>query len=195
MSNGKSTRKQWDKMNKDEKNKIVIKYIIILAVAFIVFNIITSIVNGYNDVQTSFDNSSKTNQEQPKTEQTVKKLNYTFDVPSLLGKNIDSVRSVLGTPTDGSMTEPTSEQLSLGVTSWDNTFKKNGKELLVTFNPETREVTDFFIPTDDPSGATSDTQPLLEVGNLTEGSSSYTIENTKTIRDPSIFTGIVVRQN
>ncbi|MBI2420522.1 MAG: hypothetical protein HYV38_00345, partial [Candidatus Levybacteria bacterium] len=73
---------------------------------------------------------------------------------------------------------------------WDNTFKKDGKELLVTYKPSTREVIDFFVSTDDPSGATKDTKKLLEISGLSENSPSYIIEFVKVINDPNSYTGI-----
>jgi hypothetical protein len=119
---------------------------------------------------------------------------YVFDVPSLLGKSIDEIRSVLGDPIDGVQTEPTTEQIALGADEWNNTFAKSGEELLVTFNPTTRVVVDFFIATRDPSGTTSDIQHVLDVGNLTESASNYTVRPVKALMDPSVFTGVIVSQ-
>lgn len=123
-------------------------------------------------------------QEQPK------QLIYIFDVPALIGKNIDEVRTILGTPLDKELTEPSQEQLNLGANQWDNTFRKDGEDLLVTFSPLTRQIVDFFIATDDSSGKTQDKNHLLELGNLKEGDSRYNIEFVKTLKDPSYYTGV-----
>ena len=115
------------------------------------------------------------------------KLEYVFDVPSLVGRNVDEVRSVLGEPTDKDK-EPTALQSQMGVDEWQNTFTKEGRELLVTYNPTTRKIVDFFI-----SKNNADTDDsLLEAGNLTEQDSRYKIEFVKALRNPSEFTGVKV---
>lgn len=114
----------------------------------------------------------------------------TFDVPSLIGKNIDEIKNILGAPVND--IEPSKMQLEYGVDEWDKTFKKNGFELLVTYNPTTKKIIDFFIPTNDPSGSTTNTDNLLIIGNLKRNSTNYKIENVKTIKDPSLFTGIKI---
>lgn len=118
-------------------------------------------------------------------------VQYVFDTPSLVGKNIDEVRTVLGEPEDGALIEPSEEQKK-GTKQWDNTFKKNGNELLVTYNSETRKIIDFFISTDNPSGQTQDKEHLLELGNLQYDDTRYTVEFVKVLKNPSHFTGIKV---
>jgi len=115
---------------------------------------------------------------------------YVFDVPALVGKNIDEIRVILGEPEDGKLKEPNDQQIELGTTEWNNTFEKGGKELLVTYNIKTRKVIDFFISTDDSSGATDNTRHLLELGNLTENDPRYKIEFVKAFIKPSVFTGV-----
>lgn len=110
---------------------------------------------------------------------------YSFDIPSLLGKNIDEVRLVLGTPLDKDLTEPTAEQLKLGADEWDNSYKKDDQELLVTFNPSTRIIVDFFLSGDNKA-------KLIEAGNLKENDTSYTIEQVKQLNNPSAITGIKI---
>ncbi|MDD3284377.1 MAG: hypothetical protein PHZ07_02170 [Patescibacteria group bacterium] len=117
-------------------------------------------------------------------------LKFTFDVPSLIGKNIDEIKIILGEPYNDS--EPTELQLETGIDEWSKTFRKNNFDLLVTYNPKTKTVIDFFIPTNDSSGATNNTDSLLIVGNLKKNSLDYKVENVKAIKDPNIFTGIIV---
>jgi hypothetical protein len=102
-----------------------------------------------------------------------------FDVPALIGENIDQVRTKLGTPADKDI-EPTEQQKQLGVTEWQNTFKNGSKELLVTFNSSSRSVVDYFISTDDSSGYTNDKVHLLGLGNLSESSAKYKVDFVKT---------------
>lgn len=121
----------------------------------------------------------------------VTKAKIIYDVPSLVGKNIDEVREALGKPQAG-RDEPTSEQLSLGFSEWDNQFGPDDKALLVTFNPQDRKIIDFFISTDDPSGATKDKDYLLALGNLKENDPNYKIEFVKAVIEPTSFTGVKV---
>lgn len=117
---------------------------------------------------------------------------YVFDVPSLIGKDLDGIVAMLGTPKGQ---DPTEQQIQLGVTEWDKTFVKDGKELLVTYTTSNRKVVDFFISTDDPSGSTTDTEHLLQMGNLQENDPKYKVEFVKAIKNPSSFTGIKVIPN
>jgi hypothetical protein len=127
------------------------------------------------------------------TAQVVAEQNITvFDVEALYGKNIDNIRAVLGKPTDGDYTEPNAQQLQLGTTEWNNTFKKDEYELLVTYDVKSREVIDFFVGTDDPSGATKNIEKLEKVLNV-QNSSNFTIKPVKNLKDPSVYTGIIVR--
>lgn len=114
---------------------------------------------------------------------------YVFDIPSLVGKNLDGVIAVLGTPKGQ---DPTAQQIALGAKEWDKTFVKNGIELLVTFTISNKRIVDFFISTDDPSGKTKNTTHLMELGNLKQNDPRYKIEFVKTLKDPSSFTGVKV---
>ena len=122
----------------------------------------------------------------PKT--TIKAI---FDVSSLVGKNIDEVRKVLGKPSEKEI-EPTKLQMKMKFDSWDNSFEKDGHILLVTFNPQNRQVTDFFIETTDPSGSTSDYSDLLQLYSITNDNTKYSIEPVPTLKDNTKYTGIKI---
>jgi len=113
-----------------------------------------------------------------------------FDLEALYGKNIDEIRVALGDPTDGEWIEPSAAQIEMGTTEWNNTFKKDGYELLVTYKVESREVIDFFVSTNDPSGLTKDIENLKDVLNV-KSSSTYTVEPVEAMIDPSSYTGII----
>jgi hypothetical protein len=132
--------------------------------------------------------NTETNGKQEKQESSNSELNntYVFDVPSLFGKNIDQVREVLGTPTDGSLIEPTQQQLA-GSSQWDNTFKKDSESLLVTFNAKDRSIIDFFI-----SASSQNKADLLKKGNLKSSSSEYKLEYVKSLKNPSEITGVKI---
>ena len=112
----------------------------------------------------------------------------TFDVPSLISKDIDGVRADLGAPTDKDP-ELTPQQMQFGGTEWYNTFEKNGRELTVTFDVKTRQIVDFFISAKDDTG---DRQRLLAAGNLSESDPRYSVEFVKALKDPSSYTGVKV---
>ncbi len=120
------------------------------------------------------------------------KVNFIFDVPSLIGKNIDQVRQVLGQPIDGKQIEPTAQQLEKGVTEWNNTWERGNVSLVITYNPTTRVITDYFVDTDDQSGVTKNKKRLLEEGNLSDNASNYRLEYVKAIKDPNSFTGVKI---
>ena len=121
-----------------------------------------------------------------------KKREIIFDVPSLIDKNIDEVNKIIGKPSNDS--EPTKVQLKAGVDEWDKTYTKDGYELLISYNPNTRQVTDFFIGTKDSSGKTNDYEDLLQVTNMTENSSTVKVEPVKTIQNPEYYTGIIIKK-
>ena len=111
-----------------------------------------------------------------------------FDVPTLLEKNIDEVEEILGKPTI--FIEPKSLNVNNG--SWEKTFEKNGYELMVTYDLENKNVIDFFLGTNDPSNQTSDLSELKKISNVKNGAQNYIVEDVKTIKDPSMFTGIII---
>jgi hypothetical protein len=69
-----------------------------------------------------------------------------FDVPSLVGKNVTEIVTILGTPSSNDV--PKEEQL-LSNREWDMSFRKDGFQLLVTYNYDTKVVKDFFFGGDD----------------------------------------------
>ena len=141
-------------------------------------------------VATMFVSCGSSNSQEPQETETIQtEIQPIYDVPSLIGKNIDEIRTILGKPSDNEI-EPSKLQMKMGFDSWENSFEKDGRTLLVTFNPQNREVVDFFIETNDPSGSTSDYSNLLQICNLTNGESNYSIEPVPTIKDNSQYTGI-----
>jgi len=114
-----------------------------------------------------------------------------FDVPLLIGKNIDDVRKILGKPTDKEQ-EPTKKQMKINFDIWDNSFKKNNRTLLVTFNTQNRKVIDFFIDTTDSSGASSDYSDLLQICNVSNENDKYSIVPVPSLKDNTKFTGIKI---
>ena len=124
-------------------------------------------------------------------EEGVATLRYTFDVPSLVGKNVDEVRVALGPyALADEEADPTEAQISAGVTEWSNSFTKDGEELLVTYNVASRRVVDFFL-----SARTQDKDLLLRTGNLDPSSPRYRLEYVENLEDRSQITGVKVIPN
>ena len=120
-------------------------------------------------------------------------VSLSFDVPSLVKKNIDQIRKVLGTPTDKEL-EPSKLQMSTkGFDIWDNVFEKDGYTLQITYNPHTRKIIDFFISND--NGSFDDVSILKKVSNVVDGSTDYTLEPVKQIKDNSKYTGLKIIPN
>lgn len=111
-----------------------------------------------------------------------------FDFEVLYGKNVDEIKSILGTPS--SDTEPTDSQKQF-VKEWEKLWQKDGYELLVTYNVANRRVIDYFVPTNDPSGATKDLRKLEAVVGAKK-MVNFTVLPVKTIEDPTKYTGVRV---
>jgi len=116
---------------------------------------------------------------------------FVFDVPALLGKNVDEVASALKEYQTKTL-PVTDQQIKMGVKDWDIEFEKEGKTISVSYVIATKKINDFFIESDDPSGATKDKKHLLELGNLSETDPRYSVEFVKTLKDPTVFTGVIV---
>lgn len=138
----------------------------------------------------SFSSCANRTNKEVKEAPVVQKLEIVFDLPALKGKNIDEVMKILGTP-EVSNTEPTKAQINSGI-SWEKIYKRNGYELLISYNPSTRKVIDYFVPTRSTSGKTKNYNDLLQITN-TENKSGLVIQPVSTIADPSFYTGIIIR--
>jgi len=115
-----------------------------------------------------------------------------FDVPALISKDIDQVKTVLGKP-EGTDDEPTNQQLAAGVTEWEKSFKRDTTTLLVTYNPKTRKVIDFFVSTS--HGKTADITPLLELVNVDRTEpNGIDAEAVPMLANKQLFTGVKLVQ-
>lgn len=112
-----------------------------------------------------------------------------FDVPNLEGKNIDEIVSVLGIPVNS----PESQKGQLSANGeWEKNFKKDGYELLVTYNYGTKIVKDFFVTANDEIYENRDKEKLLKITNTNENDTNYVVSFVKSMRDTSRFTGILI---
>jgi hypothetical protein len=130
-----------------------------------------------------------------------------FDVPALVGKNIDQIRTTLGPSDDPQTQEPNDEtvnrwrlQTSLGHEAdqdeWANSFTRNERDLLfITFNSRTREVKDLFLGGDHAAATNPDSRgavkTLMQKGNLSADDPRYRVQAVKARNAPGI-TGITI---
>jgi len=105
-----------------------------------------------------------------------------FDVPSLIGKNIDEVKKVLGEPTE--FLQPTKQQLAL-TDIWDMSYTKDDTNLLITYNPKNKIVLDYFIDGNDKA-------KLLALGNLQEKNDAYITEFVKNVSNSNEILGVKI---
>jgi hypothetical protein len=113
-----------------------------------------------------------------------KEIKVVFDIPRLIGKNIDEVQQVLGPVGKDSI--PPRGSIAEGL------YAKDNQMLLITFNRHSRKVIDFFVGTDDPSGLTEDYSDLLKICHARKGSSKYSIIPVRATNDKTKFTGIII---
>ena len=151
--------------------------------------ILIAILVIYINIASKSHTQSSNNEPLTETPTVTSEIKPVFDIPFLVGKNLDGVIAVLGTPKGQ---DPTAQQIQLGAKEWDKIFIKDNKELLVTYTISNRKIVDFFISTDDPSGVTKDTTHLLKLGNLKQNDPKYKVEFVKAIKNPSVFTGVKI---
>ena len=123
-------------------------------------------------------------------------ISLAFDVSFLIGLSIDEVRERLGSP-EGTDVEPTELQMELGFDEWFNQWPHASEQqvaspnyggpmfLLITFNPQNREVVDFFLPGMNKAA-------VMKQGGLQYGDSRYTIVPVPSVKDRRRITGIKI---
>lgn len=115
-----------------------------------------------------------------------------FDISDLLDKKIDDVVSKLG--------QPKSKYVSKNSYEGDNpdmTFEKENLQMIVTYNAKTKTVIDFFLPSaSDHSNINSeeDKNRILNQLNIVDSSPNYEVKYVKGLKDPNMFTGVIVKK-
>lgn len=115
-----------------------------------------------------------------------------FDISGLSSSTLSDVISKLGEPTLKYM--PVEARLNDGENP-DITYKKDGEELIVTYNNKTKKVIDFFLSARE--GFTGmnkrgDKQLILSKLGLTEDNQEYKVEYVKALKDENQFTGVIL---
>ncbi len=124
-----------------------------------------------------------------------------FDIPNLIGKNLEEIRAIFGTPSyDG---EPTATRVQFSDDrTWDKTWSKEGYSLTATYNIDNGKVTELFLGSDSDASLVvfRNKENILKVGNLSENDNKYSLEFVKLKailgnpnKPPEGYTGVIVR--
>ena len=142
--------------------------------------IIVAAASSPSDTKVTTDNS------QPEQVQTV------FDGSHILSLTIDQIRDEYGIPNDTSFVDPTQEQIDFGTSSWSNEYTLGDYTIQIDWDVTSRDVTGFFIATNDPSGTTKDWEHLVTIAGLSTSSNDYTIKPVEANKFPGYYTGVNV---
>ncbi len=161
---------------------------------FIFFGLITASGCGSVSSIPSGNNTEEAQVLEQEEVQASEQVAVVFDVETLYGRNVDEIISILGEPKHN--TEPRDLQINIQsedqlAKEWDKSWEKDGYALLVTYDVASREVIDFFVSTDDPSGLIKDIEKLKKILNV-QNSTNFTVKPVKALMYPSSYTGITV---
>lgn len=109
-----------------------------------------------------------------------------FNISQLAGKSIDEVKKTLGNPSDD--TEPTEKQLKSGeIDSWDKVWEKGQYSLIITYNPDSREVTEYTISSSVPL---DDYNDFYSIGNTENILGGVDIKPVRTASDQTKYSAL-----
>lgn len=179
------TRKKWGRNAKIGASVAVVAAVVLFLAALPPS---TSTDNGKNN-QISTDQPKLVNEAAPVPAQKPE-IKLVFDVPSLLGKSINEIKTILG-PVEND-TEPTQVQIGAGITEWDKSWEREDADLLVTYNVKTKQAVDFFVSGVDSTGVTGNKELLLTVSGIKLGQPEYDVEFVQVINTPNQYTGVKI---
>ena len=115
-------------------------------------------------------------------------LNRAFDVPALIGMNADQIAK----PLTGQAIRPdhdrTPRESPTGNTEAIYTYWRDTTALVVSYNPTTLKINNFFLKTK--HGLTSDYTSLLKLANVSPYDKRISIEPMASVSNPQLFTGV-----
>jgi hypothetical protein len=117
-------------------------------------------------------------------------VNRVFDLPALLGMNAnDIVQPLTGQPSQPNR-DGTSQELSADGAEATHTYWRDTTALMVSYDPATLRVNNYFIKTK--SGHTADYNALLKLANVSPYDKRMTIEPIASIDNPRLYMGVKV---
>lgn len=118
--------------------------------------------------------SSNSDSPTPEPAPVTSNLSMVFDVPSLVEKDLTELRATLGTPSWDKEPGETWIKFSEGERTWEKTWEKSGYNFTVSYNYDTKEITEFLL-----DGMFNTTADIIKVGNLSTQSDQYSVEFIK----------------
>jgi len=115
-------------------------------------------------------------------------VNRAFDVPALLGLNADQIAQPLISQNIRPDHDRTPRELSTGGTEALYTYWRDTTALVVSYNPETLHVNNYFIKTK--HGLTPDYATLLKLANVSRFDKRLSIEPIASVGNPRLYTGV-----
>ena len=122
-----------------------------------------------------------------------------FDIPLLLDKNIPFFISTYGKAVNENP-EPTDIAIQVGTKTWIKRFEQEGYAMAVTYSIENNIVTEIFLskgtydmPLEETWMTENEKDELLQVGNLSQNSSSYEINFLNSMKKDK-FTGVLIKK-
>ena len=115
-------------------------------------------------------------------------VNRAFDVPALLGMNANQIAKPLTGQTIRPDHDRTPRDLPTGATEAIYTYWHETTALVVSYNPATLKVSNFFLKTK--HGLISDYTTLLKLANVSQYDKRMSIEPMASVDNPRLYTGV-----
>ena len=115
-------------------------------------------------------------------------VNRAFDVPALLGMNANQIAKPLTGQTIRPDHDRTPRDLPTGATEAIYTYWHDTTALVVSYNPATLKVSNFFLKTK--HGLISDYTTLLKLANVSQYDKRMSIEPMASVDNPRLYTGV-----
>ena len=115
-------------------------------------------------------------------------VNRAFDVPALLGMNANQIAKPLTGQTIRPDHDRTPRDLPTGATEAIYTYWHDTTALVVSYNPATLKVSNFFLKTQ--HGLISDYTTLLKLANVSQYDKRMSIEPMASVDNPRLYTGV-----
>ena len=115
-------------------------------------------------------------------------VNRAFDVPALLGMNANQIAKPLTGQTIRPDHDRTPRDLPTGATEAIYTYWHDTTALVVSYNPATLKVSNFFLKTK--HGLISDYITLLKLANVSQYDKRMSIEPMASVDNPRLYTGV-----
>jgi hypothetical protein len=116
-----------------------------------------------------------------------------FDVPALLGLNVEQIDRPLSNSAARPEHDRTPRLLASGETESRYTYWHDTTALVVSYNPATLKVTSYFVKTK--HGLTSDYSTLLRLVGVSKYDKRLSIEPVASAEHPELYTGVNIIPN